>query len=149
MPDIGLELMRLQSREEFQSWLGRELEVRDELYGMIGAELGVDPASLDELEAFLLARYRESGAALRLDQRGVLDAAARHIGLVILLHIDRAAWAIDLDDLRATHYQLPIICFPDGAAACPLTLATAALDRRTRTFLRVALESMEHDYNTD
>lgn len=149
MPEIGLELMRLHSREEFQSWLARELEVRDELYQMIGANLGVDERSLDELEAFLVHRYRDAGAALCLDQRAVLDAASRHIGLVVLLHVDSTAWTIDLEDRRVAHYRLPIICFGDGTVACPLTLATAALERRTRRSLRAALDGYVTAYNTD
>lgn len=149
MPEIGLELMRLHSREEFQSWLARELEVRDELYQMIGVELGVDERSLDDLEEFLVGRYGDARAALRLDQRGVLDAASRHIGLVVLLHVDCTTWTIDLDDRRAAHYRLPIICFADGAVACPLALATSAIERRTRRSLRAALAGWQADYNTD
>jgi hypothetical protein len=148
MTTMGLELMRLHSPQEFQSWLANDLEVRDELARMIGEELGIDDESLDVLEAFLLRRYRNPGEALQLSERGVLDAAARHIGLVMLLNIDGAAWAIDFEDEKNIYYRLPIIRLPDEAEECPLTMATAALDRRTGEYLRTVVENYEEEYNS-
>ena len=55
---MTLNVMRLHSREEFQTWLANDLEVRNELYALMGGELGTDEASLDTLEAFLLGRYK-------------------------------------------------------------------------------------------
>jgi hypothetical protein len=148
MTDKGLEVMRLHSNQEFQTWLANDLEVRDELYEMMGGELEPDEASLDTLEAFLLDRYRDPDQALRLSERGILDAAARHIGLVMLLSIDGAEWTIDLTNEDNVYYRLPIIRFSDGAQACPLALVTAALDRCTGDYLRSVLEAYEEDYNT-
>ena len=148
MTEIGLEVMRLHSCQEFQVWLANDLEVRDELEAMIGVELGIDEMSLDTLEAFLLRRYRNPDEALRLDGRGVLDAASRHIGLVMVLNIDGASWAIDLEDGDNVYYRLPIIRFPDQAEECPLAMATAALDRRTGDYLRTVVENYEENYNT-
>lgn len=147
MKDI--EVMRLHSQEEFQTWLANDLEVRDELAAMIGAELGTDEQSLDTLEAFLLARYRKPADALRLDQRAVLDAAARHIGLVMLLNIDGAEWGIDLDDKKNAYYRLPIIRIADGPEECPLALATASLDRRKGHYIRTVVENYEESYNSN
>jgi len=148
MTDIGFERMRLHSPQEFQSWLANDLEVRDELAMLIGQELGIDEKSLDELEAFLLRRYRDPDEALTLSERGILDAAARHIGLVMLLNVDGASWAIDLENEDNVYYQLPIIRLLDEAEACPVTMATAALDRRTGEYLRTVVENYEEDYNT-
>lgn len=145
---MELDVMRLHSREEFQTWLANDIEVRDELAAMIGVELGIDVMSLDTLEAFLLGRYRELDDALRLDQRGVLDAAARHIGLVMLLNVDGAEWDIELDDEDNAYYRLPIVRIDDGAEECPLALATAALDRRTGDYLRTVVENYEAEFNT-
>src|SRR6266853_3280282 len=99
-------IMRLHSREEFQTWLAKDEEVRDELERMVGAEFGIDESSLDSLEAFLLARYRHPDEALQLNERGVLDAAARHIGLVMVLAVDGASWAIDLENENNVYYRL-------------------------------------------
>src|SRR6266481_645595 len=146
MATMGLELMRLHSPQEFQSWLAKDVEVRDELARMIGEELGIDEESLDVLEAFLLRRYPNPAEALELSERGVLDAAARHIGLVMLLSIDGASWAIDFEDEKNIYYRLPIIRFPDGAEECPLTMATAALNRRIGEYLRTVVENYEQEY---
>src|SRR6266404_3858359 len=148
MSSTSIEVMRLHSREEVQTWLAKDLEVREELYEMIGEELDTDAASLDKLEVFLLSRYRHPDEALSLSERAVLDGAARHIGLVMLLNVDGAEWAIDLENEANVYYRLPIIRFSDGAEACPLTLATASLDRRTGTYLRTVVENYEEDYNT-
>ena len=148
MVNMGLEVMRLHSRQEFQTWLANDLEVRDELEAMIGVELGIDERSLDTLEAFLLDRYHNPDEALRLNERGVLDAAARHIGLVMVLNIDGASWDIDLENEDNIYYRLPIIRLPDEAEECPLTMATAALDRCTGNYLRTVVENYEEDYNT-
>ncbi len=147
MTDQGFERMRLHSRDEFQIWLANDVEVRDELNAMIGEELGLDVASLDRLEAFLLARYRNPDAILRLNERGVLDAAARHVGLIMLFNVDGAEWSIDLDDEDNACYQLPIIRFSDGAEECPLSMVTAALDRRTGHYLSGVVEAYQEDYN--
>jgi hypothetical protein len=147
MPDTGLEAMRIHSRHEFQIWLANEVEVRSELESIIGVELDTTEASLDTLEDFLLGRFERTDDALRLDQRAVLDAAARHVGLVMLLNVDGASWAIDLDNTENVYYRLPIIRFSDGAEECPLTMVTAALDRRTGDYLRTIVENYEEDYN--
>jgi hypothetical protein len=73
---------KFHSREDFQIWLASDVEVRDELYAMMPRDPGRDMASLDEVEAFLLARFPTPDAALALEHRAVLDAVARHIGLV-------------------------------------------------------------------
>ena len=148
MSNTGIEVMRFHSRQEFQTWLARDLEVRDELYEIIGEELDTDEESLDKLEAFLLNRYHHPDDALKLTERAVLDGAARHIGIVMLFNVDGAEWAIDLEDESNVYYRLPIIRLSDGAEACPLTLATASLDRRTGTYLRTVIENYEEDYNT-
>ncbi|MBZ5715757.1 hypothetical protein [Nannocystis pusilla] len=133
--------MRLRSKQDFQLWLARDVEVRDELRELMGADLGVDLESLDALESFLLARYRDPGAIQKLGAREVLDAAARHVGLVMLLALDGAAWAIDLEDADNVYYRLPVIRLADGAEECPLTMVTAALDRRTGDYLRGVVDS--------
>jgi len=134
---------KFHSRQDFQVWLASDVEVRDELYAMMPSDPGRDMASLDALEAFLLARYPNPDAALALDQRGVLDAAARHIGLVMVLALGEASWDIDLDNPDNVYYRLPIVRMEDGAQECPLSMATAALDRRRPGYLRGVAESYE------
>jgi len=138
-----LSALRLHSREAFQTWLASDLEIRDELEAEIAAKLGVDRASLDVLESFLLARYRTQRQILKLGERAILDAAARHVGLIMVLTLDDAAWDIELDDEDNAYYRLPIIRLADGAEECPLTMVTAALDRRKLGYLRGIVDSYE------
>src|SRR5262249_24430626 len=83
-----------------------------------------------------------------LDERGVIDAAGRHIGLVFLLNVDGANWAINLENEDRAFYGLPIIRFSNGDEECPLAMATASLDRRTGDYLRTVVENYEAEFNT-
>jgi hypothetical protein len=148
MAGAKLSVMRLHSRQEFQVWLASEVEVRAELEAMIGADLDVSEKSLDVLEGFLLRRFRSIDEAVQPDNRPVLDAAARHIGLIMLLNVDGAHWDIDVDNEDNVYYQLPVIRFSDGAEECPLSMVGAALDRRTGVYLRTLVENYEEEYNT-
>jgi hypothetical protein len=134
------------SREEFQTWLAVDLEVRDELYALIGQELPPDIDSLDVLEEFLLGRFPDPDAAVTLEHRGITDAAQRHVGLVFVLNVDDTVWDIDLDNEDSVYYRLPIVRFADGAQECPLTLVTACLDRRTGQYMRDVVESYQEKY---
>lgn len=144
---MNLAAMRMHSREEFQTWLAQDLDVREELYATIGKELNVDVPSLDELEAWLLSRYDDPDAILTLDQRGIADAAARHVGRVIVLNVDNAVWEIDLENESNVWYRLPVVRMSDGYDDCPLALVVASLDRRTGNFLRDHVEKLQEDYN--
>jgi hypothetical protein len=146
--EIDLDVMRLHSYQEFQTWLAKDLEARDELYALMGDDPGIDELSLDTVETFLLGRYRSDNDALQLTERALLDAAARHIGLVLILNVDGAEWDIDLDREDDAYYRLPIIRLADRAAECPLAMATASLDRRSGEYLRGVVEHYEERYNT-
>lgn len=148
MGDVGVDDLKLHSREQFQVWLAREVEVRDELEQLLGEPLGLEPSSLDVVERFLLQRYRTPDDALALSERAVIDAASRHIGLVMLLNVDGAKWAIDLDNPDNAYYRLPIIQLADEAEECPLFMATAAIDRRTGEYLRSMVEGYQEIHNS-
>ena len=147
MTGMGLNAMRLHSRPEFETWLANDLEVRDELAELMGGDPGIGLESLDTLEAFGLRRWPSPEDALRLDQRGVLDAAARHVGLVMILGIDGAAWDIDLTDEDDAYYRLPVVRIAGGPAECPLSLVTASLDRRTGHYLRTVVQKLAETWN--
>ena len=148
MTDRELDAMRLHSRAEFETWLANDLEVRDELATLVGTDPGITVESLDELEEFLLRRYDSPGQALTLNERSVLDAAARQLGLVIILGIDDTAWDIDLTDPDDAYYRLPIVVIDDGPVECPLSLVTAALDRRTGDYLRKVVQNLADAYSS-
>lgn len=132
--------MRINTYEEFQLWLAKEVEVREEFRSVLPSDmqdqLDLEPESLAVLETFLLDRYSSIDAAMRINERPVVDAAARHVGLVMILNIDGAEWAIDLENADSVYFKLPIIRFVDEDEECPLSMVTTSLDRRTGTFLR-------------
>lgn len=149
MPRMNINVMRLHSQEDFQIWLAKEVEVREELETLLGKELSLEPESLDVLEAFLLRRYRDPQDILQLEARPVLDAAARHVGLVMVLNVDGSEWEIDLKNTDKLYYALPIIRLPDGGEECPLATVTTALERRTGEYLRTVVDSYAEQYNAD
>ena len=144
---MGMEMLQVHSHEALQAWLTVEVEVRHELEELMGLDLGVSEHSLDTLEAFLLRRYRTPEEATTLEQRSVLDAAARHVGLILILTIEGTRWDVILDDPDHVYYRLPVVRFPDGTTECPLTAVTAALDRRTGSFLREFVEGYQELYD--
>lgn len=131
------------TREDFQVWLASDVEARDDLYAMMPGDPGRDMASLDALEAFLLARYDDPEQALKAAEQEVLDGAARHIGLVMVLALGEASWSIDLEDADHVYYRLPVVRLESGVRECPLSLATAALDRRQPGWLRGVVQGYE------
>jgi len=145
---VSISVMRLHSRADFQAWIDRDSDVRNELDKFIATRLGTATASLDVLEQFLLTRYRNVDDALAINERPVIDAAARHVGLVMLLNVNGAEWAIELGDEDSVHHGLPIIFLSDGEEACPLLMVAAGLDRRTGHSLRETVEVFEQEYST-
>jgi hypothetical protein len=141
-----LHRLRLHSRAELDTWIATIEDAREELEALMKCELGVDLETLDLLERYLVGRYKSIKAALALDQRAVIDAAARIAGVTLVLAVDGARWNIDLDDPANVYYRLPVIVMPDGMQECPITMVTAALDRRTGTFLRGIVEGFAEQY---
>jgi hypothetical protein len=135
---------RQRTRAEFELWLANEVEVREELEQLMGTTLEFDFDSLDVVESFLLERYPTLEAALKLDARPVLDAAARHVGLVMVLNLEGAHWELQLEP-DAMYLGLPIIRLADGAEECPLSMTTAALDRRSGSYLHGVVEAYADD----
>jgi hypothetical protein len=131
------------TREDFQIWLASDVEARDDLYALMPGDPGRDMDSLDLLEAFLLDRYADPDDALKAAEHEVLDGAARHIGLVMVLALGEASWDIDLKDPHNVYFGLPLVRLENGAQECPLSLATACLDRRQPGWLRGVVEGYE------
>jgi hypothetical protein len=65
----------------------------------------------------------------------------------MVLGIDGAVWDIDLTDEDDVYYRLPVVRIPGGPTEAPLSLATAALDRRTGDYLRTVVQHLADTYN--
>jgi hypothetical protein len=148
MTGMGIDIFRLHSYKEFQFWMAHNEDMREELEELIGVQLNVDEDSLDQLEYFLLKRYRAPEEALEPGERRIFDAASRYIGLVFILNVDGAKWAINLKDEDQAYFRLPVIKFGDSDEECPLSTVFAALDRREGDYMRSVLKYYEEKYNT-
>lgn len=128
--------------EEFQQWL----DDMDFMLGEFFAELpesvrcrldySVD--SLDVLEGWLLARYDNNELMLHKSELVILDGSTRYIGETFRRHLG-GHWYIDRED--NIYNGLPLIGeFGDYIAPlCPVTYATACVDRRYGDFISTIL----------
>ena len=128
------------TRDDFDFWVAdmddaldrfRELLPEDVSRALDGSE-----ASLDALEAWLLERYPDTQSMLAAEEAAIVDGAARYIGEILRRAVG-GYWDIQLDDERDVYYGLPVITTGEKATpVAPATLATAAADRRTGSFIR-------------
>ncbi|WP_152980546.1 hypothetical protein [Stenotrophomonas ginsengisoli] len=104
----------------------------------IGCELDYSSSSLSILEAWLLRRYASLAEALVATESRVVDGAARYVGEVLRNNLGASKWFIDFSDEKNAFYGLPQLKDLPGQVvqACPLTLVTTAIDRRTGSFLQ-------------
>jgi len=135
-------------REHFEEWLAvmqTELDrFLDALPDSVAAALDESPESLDVLEAWLLERYPSTEALVEGSAAEILDGAARYVGETFLGQLG-GRWSISADDPQDVNYKLPIITGFKGefSQLSPVTLVTAAADRRTGRYLSTILRNIE------
>jgi hypothetical protein len=92
--------------------------------------------SLDALEAWLLQRYGSVADARPDSEAFVVGAAARYVGETFRSRVG-GLWRLEDADPSMVFFGLPVIT--GGALGhstrCPRSYITAALDRRTGTYL--------------
>ncbi len=132
-------------RDQFEYWLASLDEMLQEFFSTIHEEyrkqLDLSPASLDTLEGIILQRYADAKAMLDPNESSFVNGLACYIGETFRKAIG-GRWTIRLDDAKFAFYGLPIIADAGKdrkTVECPLTLATAAADRRTGKYLRTVL----------
>jgi hypothetical protein len=135
-------------REDFEEWLAvmqTELDrFLDRLPAATAEALDESPASLDVLEAWLIERYPSTEALVEGSEAEILDGAARYVGETFLGQLG-GRWSISADDPTDANYKLPIITGFRGefSQLSPVTMVTAAADRRTGTYLSTILRNVE------
>lgn len=123
---------------EFQEWLKDMDYMLGEFFGELPTSvlrrMDYSVASLDALEGWLLARFDNNKLMLHKSETTVLDGSGRYIGQTFLRHLG-GYWFIDRE--HNTYDGLPLVGgFGDFVApSCPLTLATACVDRRFGDFI--------------
>ena len=134
------------TEDEFQYWLFDMDDALERfLEGLpkeLQATLDYSPSSLDALEAWLLKRYGRTQDMRLSSEWALVDGSARYVGETIRKVLG-GVWNIDMSDPHYAYYGLPQLSgFPmGGAPECPLTLVTAAVDRRTGTYMRTVLQN--------
>lgn len=99
-------------------------------------KLDYSPDSLDAVESWILATYPSPDAMLEPDQAQALDGAARYIGETFQRNVG-GVWDIIVDKPGHVFFKMPVLTGIGGPTSsdCPHSLATAAADRRTGTYL--------------
>jgi hypothetical protein len=130
--------------DQFQTWL---THMDDAIEAFVASaeeplrrQLDGTPASLDKLEAWLLSRYASVADNRPASEAMFIRGAARYLGEI--LHIATGSkWTIENRDKKFVYFGLPIL--HDGkfgqTPACPMTMVTASLDRRTGRYLSTIL----------
>lgn len=130
-------LMTPEERQDhFETWHASIYVYLDELRAAVPAEVTLDYSlnSLKPLEAWLLDRYPDIDAA-RADMAGMINNAGAYIGETIRKTAGRGTWRLD-DDEESIFHGFPILVdFRDGDSCSPITLASAATDRRRGDYL--------------
>lgn len=107
----------------------------------IAQQLDFTPKSLGVLENWLLSIYPDVEATRPSSEAHTLDRAARYIGEVFRKHFG-GGWLIELEDKEKLFCGLPQLTGMKAQVGqiAPLTLVTAAMDRRTGHFVQSIFE---------
>ena len=97
--------------------------------------------SLDELEGWILANYKEVNDLIA--DRKMLDYLTVYVGETIRKNLG-GKWVIDLENKENVFYSMPVVINPDRRRAphlCPLTLSTASIDRQKGKFISTVVKN--------
>lgn len=131
------------ARDNFESWLASMDEFLEEFIVEFPPEdqrrLDYSPSSLDVVEAWILKTYNDTEAMLAKSASQIVNRAACYVGETFRKVLG-GKWDIRLDDPDFVFHAMPIIS-RSKSIECPLTLVTAAADRRTGCYLRTVLQN--------
>jgi hypothetical protein len=135
----------LTTREDFESWL----MAMDEFLGEFTeqqartnqVQLDYSPESLRVVEQLILDKYPNTKAMLTSSEAVRVNGLACYIGETFRKALG-GQWDVRLDDPKLAFFGVPILerRNPPSFVECPLSLATAAADRRTGEYLSTVLE---------
>ncbi len=132
------------SHDDFEAWLS---EMDDRLEGLaevlpssLASQLDYSGRSLDLLENWLLSRYASVKDLLQDSEKHTLDLLSTYVGETFRKNLG-GVWIIDLENAANAYYSVPVMELMDRSVVCPITLTTAAADRRTGNFLSRVLRS--------
>jgi hypothetical protein len=125
---------------QFDAWLSQMQQALNQFKAFVPpalrARLDGSAESLDALEAWLLQRYGSVADARPDSEAFVVGAAARYVGEMFRSRVG-GLWRLEDAGPSMVFFGLPVIT--GGALGdstrCPRSYITAALDRRTGTYL--------------
>lgn len=133
------------TRDDFEYWLFE----MDENLSLLMASLPADVSekldysveSLAILERWLLASYSSLGEILNKSEKGTLDRLSRYVGETIRKNLG-GIWNIDLTNSKNVYFGIPVVEQKGVWTECPVSLVTAATDRRKGDYVQGVLKSM-------
>jgi hypothetical protein len=134
-------------RDRFQYWLMEMDTAIKQFLNSLPTEVQRGLASSDEtslplLEHFILSKYPNPRAAVAPSESVFLDGAARFLGEIFRTKTN-AKWTIESGNSDAVFFGIPTL---NGgslqAPLCPLTMISAATDRRTGTYFSTILKNV-------
>jgi hypothetical protein len=136
-------------RDDFEYWLfdmDQELAVMmDGMPDDVAKVLDYSVESLSVVESWVLSRYPTVPDILKESEKLTLDRLARYVGETIRKTVG-GVWDIDLSDPQNAYYRLPVVSQQGKWLECPVTLITAATDRRTGKYIELVVQRMQDRY---
>ena len=133
-------MAKIKTPDRFHEWLLEMDQAMERLKQSVPAELAArldhSPASLDALEAFVLATY-PTVEAITADEAGpMLDGMTRYVGQIFRAHCG-GVWLIGYKNKRMLFHGMPQLVGMRGQTVpmSPRSVITASVDRRTGTFI--------------
>ncbi|MFC0682875.1 hypothetical protein ACFFGH_34010 [Lysobacter korlensis] len=126
--------MMSDQRERFEEWLVHMDDAlvvfKSSLPPEVASNLDLSIDSLDLVERHYLSEFTTVEDALSESAKRLIDGYARYVGETMRAALN-TEWDICVSDPKHAFYGLPTI---RNNQLCPLTLVTAAADRRTGRF---------------
>ena len=133
------------TQENFEEWLILIDFKMDYFTGEFANEqklkLDYSIESLDEIEGWILANYKEIKDLIA--DRKMLDYLTVYVGETIRENLG-GKWVIDLENKENVFYSMPVVINPDRKRAlhlCPLPLSTASIDRQKGNFISTVVKN--------
>lgn len=129
------------TKAEFESWLECLGNYIKELYKfepILEENLDFSPSSLSIIESRLLVRFDSIQDILKNENKQFLNACMVYVGETFRKNVG-GIWQIELEDVNDAYYLLPVLKIPKAGIECPVTLVTAAIDRRNGKYMEKVL----------
>jgi hypothetical protein len=132
------------SRQEYEEWLASMDfsldQLRQNVPSNVAKALDHTARSLSVLEGWMLANFSSLDDIMRSDKY-LIDRISCYLGETIR-KATGGIWTINLSNREDVYYGLPVVKREGKASICPLTIATASLDRRSGTYMEGILQAM-------